>query len=264
MTTSTLALTSKEVAAELYHLSVRANYEHERIPVKTVRQWAGRYWGQAGLALAMCANWGFRPSPSAKAPLPEDPAGRDWLGTSRKSGKHWADGGSRFPWGGLGLPHYDSSSLARVYDHFGAPRGVSVWAGTGKPKLYAEVGSNPKWRAWAEDLLSSPGWGEWMLDDWARRYYQPAFEEYVAPLFREYHPAEKDAEAIGLAVCWSRIANSGRGTAKAILGERDPEKMLAAYVAGRPSSEERRTRQFNYARRVGVLLADILLPEVAE
>jgi hypothetical protein len=258
--------TAASVAHQIRLLGEQHGHSREQVPRAMVRAWASSYHGQAALALCLgAANWGVTGLAAA------DPAGEFWRGQKPRSGKHWLDGSSRAPWGGLGLPHYDSSSLARIYAHFGVPRGVQggVWVGSGAPRLYEAVGRDLRWQAWALEVLESSEWGEWMLDDWARRYYQPAYERYVtrgeppmtAP--ERHRTTREHTQAIGLAACWSRLANSGLAVARKVLGQ-GHERMLEAYIAGRPGSEARRRRQYAYARRVGVAVAEVAIPRVDE
>lgn len=210
----------------------------------------GEAWG-AGFATLIIgvANQGAMDD----GDLPEDPAGEAWEGTRARSGKHWIDGGTKAPYGGLGICHLDSSGLYEdAYIRFGEP-----YAGALEEELHFNALLGSKHRSaylkWADNLLESREFHHWLVRLWLKEFWSPVWE-WTGTLGLDR------VERVRLAAVNARIANSVKGVAKGIRksGEKDYRKHIERYVDYKMDkrgerSAARAQRQADQALRVGVL-----------
>jgi len=263
----------------LMKIGSAAHHEYEQIPVSLTTQIivSGRYeTGLLGLFVG-CANWGAVFPESMK--VPPDPADLSWKGQHRKGGKHLLDGGAQAtydgkptsrPYGGLGIPHIDSSFLRRdTYGEWGRPSGIP------NSKLddysFDQIldRDDRKWRQpwldWATPLLDKPEFHHWAVRFWLGKYWSPGNDTF---------------DTLRAVAVNARIANSASGIAKRLRqGEicectGDPaegkmrwvslgrlptvEEQIDTYCSYKlakrgQSSADRALRQSNQALRVGTL-----------
>jgi len=154
----------------------QADHEYEQLSETFVQSLfrsglSGQNWACGLLALHIgAANWGVH---WEDAEEPEDPAGEEWKGTRQKSGKHILDGGSEYPWGGLGIAHLDSSALYRdTYEAWGEP-----YPGAKKDEMHFNaLIKSPladKYFEWADELLAKTVFLRWVAEYWISKFWKP-------------------------------------------------------------------------------------------
>ena len=192
------------------------NYEHELLPSRFVRhlisQGSGAdNWGCGILALFIgCANWGVDWE-GFTGKIPADPAGENWKGTAKRSGKHVMDGGSSYPWGGLAIPHLDSSALYRdCYERWGEP-----YSGAKEEKLdfntLIESHHKVAYFKWADELLATPSFHEWVVEYWLGKFWAPSWE-WARDIYKKEN-RYITADDVDSGTVNSRINNSLSGVA---------------------------------------------------
>lgn len=185
--------TTTSLINELLQVGADARHEYEQIPMDLITRIVVAGRREAGLLglFVGCANWGA--TFPAEMRTPPDPAGLSWKGQHRKGGKHLLDGGSKAtydgnpdsrPYGGLGIPHIDSSFLRRdTYGKWGRPAGVP------RSKLddysFDQIldRDDREWRQawleWATPLLDNPEFHHWSVNHWLDKYWGPASDTFV-------------------------------------------------------------------------------------
>jgi hypothetical protein len=256
-----------------------AHHEYERIPVHLTTRIiiAGRLEsGLLGLFVG-CANWGVLFPEGMK--VPKDPADLDWKGQHRKGGKHLLDGGAKAtydrrptsrPYGGLGIPHIDSSFLRRdTYGKWGRPEGIP------RSKLddysFDQIldRDDRQWRQhwldWATPLLDNPEFHRWSIRFWLSKYWSPAADTFdtledIAVNARIGNSASGIAKRLrGGEIC-ECTGDPGDGKMRWTSLNRNPttEEQIGTYYGYKlakrgQSSADRAKRQAMQALRVGVL-----------
>lgn len=254
-----------------------ANHEYERIPLGLVSRIVvtGRY--EAGLLglFVGAANWGVS-FPETFEHVPEDPAGVDWKGPRRRSGKHLNDGGRGAlyhgrPYGGLGIPHIDSSFLRRdTYRQWQKPMGIpdSLLDDASFDQLLNRSGGKYKeeWLDWATPLLEKKEFHQWAIKTWLDKYWGPASGTFtrlrdVAVNARIANSAKGIAKQLRDGEVCVNTGDPGEGKMKWHSLNRLPtvDEQIATYVQYKlakrgQSSADRTQRQANQALRVGVLV----------
>lgn len=192
--------------------------------------------GTYGLGLlAMCigvANMGVQ----GLAGKVTDPAREHrgaWVGSPAGGGKHF----NSYESGGLGIGHFISVNLERIYQEWGAPANIpeEVLA-SGYAGVNASTYQN-KWRAWAWALTQREEFRIWSAEFWIEHYWVPV-------LVGNRTGQQKIVNA--------RIRNSLGNLAGEVRG-RSWEDQAAAYVeakGGEDTPEGSRTlRQLDYCQR---------------
>jgi len=267
-----------EMAPKAYRgalMKTGAPHQRERLPAPLCAdlvRYGTHTEGAFGLGLLTlvlgCANWGVYPGPviasngrGTQCGVLADPAGDDWRGRPERSGKHLMDGSADFPWGGLALPHFDSSALLAVYDSWGWPGGSKSDASyrDDRGRLRAvdfnsvlRSGFRDEWLRWSTALLRRVDFHRWTFSYWLAKFWEPIWRETAA--------------AIGGSVTWpeivasasmnARFANSAKGAAKKARGLPAAE-VEAAYLKYKSKRSERAVgrakRQIAYTKRVAVV-----------
>ena len=228
------------------------HHEYEQIP--WVLAWTSAASDPGLLALFVgCANWGVNwEGRNPRYATPTDPAGNDWKGPRRGSGKHLNDGGGGAvkhgrPYGGLCIPHADSSFLRRAYAQWGAPPGIPtelLESASFDQILDRESGRyRDAFLEWSTPLLNRKDFILWTVKTWKERYWNPARETN---------------DDLATAVLNSRIRNSASGVGRRLAGLSWTEQAKGYYDYKLKRSEraaERSKRQVGFCDRVRVILA---------
>jgi hypothetical protein len=193
-----------------------------------------------GIVALVCgvANMGVLIPPHWRGVVP-DPAGEDWAGRPARSGKHWPDGGTRYPYGGVGIAHFDRTRWDDLEKIAGEPCPV------GREVSYDQALQSSKRGAmlrWVDAVLGAEDAHVQLAELWLRDYWRPASAA---------HPGD-----FGLAAVNARIRNSASGIGASAAGKPLAEQVARyrAYKLGRSqSAADRAMRQVAYAKRAGVL-----------
>lgn len=167
-----------------------------------------------------------------------DPVNKDWRGRPARSGKHWTD----YEHGGLGIAHFDSSSLADIYEEWGWP-----FPEDGHPRYHSTIMASEyreDWLEWASDRVAFAAFNAWLAECWMRKYWRPAREHNDLPE----------------AIINARIANSVKGVAKSLRGK-PWDSQAHGYVEYKKrkrgqGAADRAARQVTYCCRVRDLLVE--------
>ena len=240
-----------------------AHHEFERIPVELTTRIVLSGRSAAGLLglFVGCANWGVV---FGDTKPPPDPADLDWKGQHRKGGKHLLDGGSKAthdgkptsrPYGGMGIPHIDSSFLRRdTYGKWGRPPGIP-----------ADRQWRQSWLDWATPLLDKREFHDWAIRFWLGKYWgraESVFPELVDVAVNAR--VSNSASGIGKQLRDGEICECtgepGEGRYRWISLDRLPttEEQIETYVSYKlakrgQSAADRARRQAMQALRVGAL-----------
>ena len=236
---------------ELLALGDSSNNEFEKIPEDLAFRIVGA--GETGLLALFngAANWGIQWSPGTNVPV--DPINTNWAGVRARSGKHVRD----YAYGGVGIPHIDSSFLKRdTYDWavrtgFGLPSGI--------PEQYLRnTAFNPmidgpyadRWLPWAERLVYSNDFQYWSINVWMEKYWEPS---------------ARSNETIAQMAVNARVRNSVSGVGRRLAGRSVEEQRQGYYdykyndklpdVARAERASARTIRQSSYALRVPAIVA---------
>lgn len=224
--------------------------------------WRGEHmvgWHHSCGGMAKMSGWVPRP--------PKDPTNKrvEWNGPAHKSGKHWYDGGSKQPYGGLGICHLDSGGLLDAYERWGypgeadgvtnarelyltgdgRPRAFDVLrgAGTGDPQGRGQAGRTwRRWLAWADRLLALPEFHVWLVAYWLQNFWVSSW-------------AKGD---VAKACMLTRVANSASSWARKwadLSADEIERRYIEAKREARGEDAAKRTkRQAAYARRAAVAI----------
>jgi len=258
-------------------VAIPAHHEYERVPLDLVSRVisAGRReTGILGLFVG-AANWGVS-FPATFDHVPPDPAGADWNGPRRRSGKHLNDGGSLAlhydrPYGGLGIPHIDSSFLRRdTYAKWARPPGIPssvLDKASFDQVLDRDQGKyREAWLEWSTPLLKNKEFHQWSVSIWLDKYWEPASKTFtrlkdVAINARIANSAKGIAKQLRDGEVCANTGDPGEGKMKWSSLNRLPtvDEQIDTYVQYKlakrgQSSADRTLRQAKQALRVGVLV----------
>ena len=230
---------------ELIALGDASDNKNERIPQDLAFRIVEA--GETGLLALFvgAANWGIRWSEGTN--IPEDPSGNNWAGVRARSGKHVRD----YAYGGVGIPHIDSSFLKRDTYNWAIEAGFGL--PTGIPEEYLrDTAFNPmidgpyadRWLPWAERLVYNDEFQIWSINTWMEKYWEPA--------------ASSNPTISQMAIN-SRIRNSVSGVGRRLAGQSAQQQVQGYYdykFRDRGlSAAERSVRQSTYAFRVPAIVA---------
>ncbi len=197
---------------------ISPRYAKELIPWKFARHLVRVYnpfvnWSIGLLALHIgVANWGIDWD-GFKKDVPTDPVGIDWEGQRTRRGKHLLDGGSRFPWGGLGIPHLDSSGLYRdAYKEWGEPYLTASDDRFHFNKLIKSVYKG-EYFDWADKLLADENFLIWLCNYWLDKFWDPVWRWVKNICASEGRTLQFITADIERATVNSRVSNSVSGVA---------------------------------------------------
>ena len=171
-----------------------------------------------------------------------DPAEEDWAGQPARNGKHFLDGSSAYPYGGLGCAHFDRSRWDDLADLFGDP-------GFDRSLSFDQMrnAGGKDWRkylVWADEiLLGDVANHVELVRLWLRRYWYAADEA---------HEGTTEADFVNV-----RIRNSASGIGAKAAGKAVAEQIEDYWRYKLKRSEraaERAMEQVAYARRAWVAL----------
>ena len=118
--------------------------------------------GILALFLAVAEN-GVDPPPTL-----DDPAGDHWRGPAGSfEGKRLQD----WQRGGLGIAHYDSGSLERIYELFGAPDITEYQQTWLYDRVLRDPATREAWARWARALVERPDFLRWSITYWLEHYW---------------------------------------------------------------------------------------------
>ncbi|MHC2303397.1 hypothetical protein [Rhizobium mongolense] len=157
--------------------------KRERLPSDFVQELVSSYPADTRsiglLSLALGAGkWGVDGDMSGVA----DPAGDNWQGPTRASGKHLMS----YLVGGVGLPHLDKAPLATFIDYIVSEHGdigptsersrmTQLASSLRKGKTYDQIKSDATFRKWMLHGLRSKDAQQWVLNYWLDTYWEPAY-----------------------------------------------------------------------------------------
>lgn len=233
--------------SDAFDIADKAGHEAERLPWGFLVNcwWDGGDDTRGLVALLLgVANWGVELPPSQAASHLADPAGENWGGQRARSGKHMLDGSSKYPYGGIGIAHFDRSKWDDLEARFGP---IGIPSGTS----FDQALKDSRWRRhllqWSDALFAEGLPAQVFLAElWVKDYWRPALAA---------HPGD-----YGLAAINARIRNSASGIGAGAAGnsEADQVKAYYAYKMQRSkSAADRAMEQVNYARRVGVVFEQV-------
>lgn len=253
-------MTKTEAVDALLDVGWASGHKYESIPWDMCRTLCTELDDDEGtgpglLALFLgVANWGVKGWIASW-----DPAGKDWLGCPPKSGKHLLDGSKHYPYGGLGIPHLDSSSLSRVYDRWPLPKNVD-WHNVELDDFNAILRSpyRRQWLEWSTKVVESRDFQRWSVGYWLKRYWAPAVKGSQNIVYSDGSPSLRGQE-VRLAAINARISNSVSGVGRRLRREMlQADRQILEYCDYKlrkrgPRAEARAKRQIGYAERVAVI-----------
>lgn len=238
--------TLQEAVFDAFTICAAQRHKNERLPGWWVRRcyWDGNRDTLGLVALLFgVANMGRELRPAERTVL-HDPAGEGWAGQPARNGKHWLDGSSAAPYGGLGIAHFDRSRWDDLAELFGDP-------GFDRSLTFDQMknADGRDWRhylEWADEILL----GHNQLDNmvalvrlWLRHYWYDADEA---------HEGTVEADFVNV-----RIRNSASGIGAKAAGKAVAHQIRAywEYKIGRSErAANRAMEQVAYSRRAWVAL----------
>ncbi|MDR6670209.1 hypothetical protein [Rhizobium sp. 1399] len=224
----------------------------ERLPTDFVQQLVSSYPADTRsiglLSLALGAGkWGIEGDMSGLA----DPAGDNWQGPTRGSGKHLMS----YLVGGVGLPHLDRAQLATFIDYIVAQhsdigptpersRMTELAQGLRKGRTYAQIKSDATFRKWMLHGLRYKDAQQWVLNYWLDTYWEPA-----------YAASGGDVRlALVVARIWNTRPKLGQCAAdRARKAGNNIQVALDAYVHCPGGDQEYKSRRWGWMKRPVVL-----------
>jgi hypothetical protein len=219
---------------------------HEQVSWEFIQQAVASGQNDVGVLTLLLAigRWGISNPPQGLC----DPEGINWAGRPGISGKQLMD----YNRGGLGIAHYDTSKLFKIYDDYGFPNNVptswrSLLFDQMRDKGLGNNGENPQarvalgngttitqeqawanWKTWARDLLRRREVQIDLLNRWIDDYWQDA------------------------------LRNTGGDTTVALVNARiaNSSPALASDVGG--LSIEQQLQRYDHADRNNVMLRPVL------
>lgn len=178
--------------------------------------------------------------PSERRGVLPDPAGDGWRGRPPRSGKHWLDGTSNYPYGGIGIAHFDRSRWKDFEARWG-------WLGFDYRLSFDQALDDEKARRamleWSDRVLGDLENHVEFVRIWIARYWRPAMMA---------HPGDYATAAVN-----ARIRNSASAVGAAAAGK-SMGRQIRDYVDYKrtrsESAAERAAKQARYAQRVGVIV----------
>lgn len=223
----------KELISRFIDECAAQSHKYERLSMGFIRDCvAAGADGLGILALAIgVANMGVQLTDE----VPPDPIDRDWIGMGAGRGKHLTD----HKVGGLGIAHYDSGSLRKIYRVWGYPDIPTSECGLDYNSILRSKWKTP-WLEWASQLVERREFLVWSVEYWLMKYWQTAVQR-------------NGDQSLVIAVLNARISNSASGVGKRLAGKPWDEqaKGYVDYKTERSErAAERARKQVLMCRRV--------------
>lgn len=241
-------LSLENLIATFFLVAQAADHEFESVPVWLLDRVAiTREWGLLALHVPV-ANWGALLDDGGHNNMLmacPDPLGNHWRGRPNRSGKHYMDGGTKHPYGGLGICHLDGANLADVYDAWGYPKLPASWIANPSTYHFNHILDSiyrEEWLHWADGLLAQPSFHQWLVRWWLTEVWVESLQL-----------TKRHGFGLHEAMMNARIRNSSSSVARR-LASMSADDQARAYIAeknrtsGRDAAE-RAERQVANARR---------------